>query len=74
MVLVMDDGTQVIVKPDGYECPAMPSFAKVLEIAFPPCISERVNAARLTHRYDWRVEMAIKAISEAEQMDVTARV
>lgn len=65
MILVMDDGTEIIIKADSYECPSMPSFAKVLMIAFPPSISQRVSSMKLQRRYGWRVQRAIEAIVSA---------
>ena len=66
MILVMDDGTEIIVKADCYECPTMPSFAKVLMIAFPPSTSQRVSSMKLQRRYGWRVKEAIEAIVSVE--------
>ena len=61
IVLLMADNTEVIVTSDGYECPSMPNFAEVLMLAFPPCISQKINAERLRRRYNWQIKPPEKA-------------
>ena len=41
--------------------PVYAELCKVLMLAFPPCISERINAERLRRRYNWQIKPPEKA-------------